>query len=102
MYRLGREEKRLQKSLPLNIAKGTLAVMMAIAFSTPLTALVTVLTSSLVVAYQDNKLSRIQRQRADIAKGIKSIRQTFSPQHEAGQQSQNEHRPSLKLGLKLK
>ena len=76
--------------------------MMAIAFSTPLTALVTVLTSSLVVAYQDNKLSRIQRQRADIAKGIKSIRQTFSPQHEAGQQSQNENRPSLKLGLKLK
>ena len=102
MYRLGREEKRLQKNLPLNIAKGTLAVMMAIAFSTPLTALVTVLTSSLVVAYQDNKLSRIQRQRADIAKDIRSIRQTFSPQHEAGQQSQNEHRPSLKLGLKLK
>ena len=57
MYRLEREEKRLQRSLPLNIAKGTLAVMMAIAFSTPLTALVTVLTSSLVVAYQDNKLS---------------------------------------------
>ena len=93
MYRLEREEKRLQRSLPLNIAKGTLAVMMAIAFSTPLTALVTMLTSSLVVAYQDNKLSRIQRQRADIAKDIKSIKQAFRPQQE--------NQPSLKLGHKL-
>ena len=97
MYRLGREERRLQKSLPLNIAKGTLAVMMAIAFSTPLTALVAALTASLVVAYQDNRLSRIQSQRADIAKDIKSIKQTFRPQ----QERYEDNRPSQKLGLKL-
>lgn len=97
MYRLGREERRLQKSLPLNIAKGTLAVMMAIAFSTPLTALVTALTASLVVAYQDNRLSRIQSQRADIAKDIKSIKQTFRPQ----QERYEDNRPSQKLGPKL-
>ena len=97
MYRLSREEKRLQKSLPLNIAKGTLAVMLAIAFSTPLTALVTVLSASLVVAYQDNKLSRIQSQRSDIAKDIKSIKQTFRPQQERYEDNQ----PSQKLGLKL-
>ena len=97
MYRLGREERRLQKSLPLNIAKGALAVMMAIAFSTPLTALVTALTASLVVAYQDNRLSRIQSQRSDIAKDIKSIKQTFRPQQERYEDNQ----PSQKLGLKL-
>ena len=97
MYRLGREERRLQKSLPLNIAKGALAVMMAIAFSTPLTALVTALTASLVVAYQDNRLSRIQSQRADIAKDIKSIKQTFRPQ----QERYEDNRPSQKLGPKL-
>ena len=97
MYRLSREERRLQKSLPLNIAKGTLAVMMAIAFSTPLTTLVTALTASLVVAYQDNRLSRIQSQRADIAKDIKSIKKTFRPQPERYEDNQ----PSRKLGLKL-
>ncbi|MBR5103657.1 MAG: relaxase/mobilization nuclease domain-containing protein [Bacteroidales bacterium] len=97
MHRLSREERRLQKSLPLNIAKGALAVMMAIAFSTPLTALVTALTASLVVAYQDNRLSRIQSQRADIAKDIKSIKQTFRPQ----QERYEDNRPSQKLGPKL-
>ena len=97
MHRLSREERRLQKSLPLNIAKGALAVMMAIAFSTPLTTLVTALTASLVVAYQDNRLSRIQSQRADIAKDIKSIKQTFRPQQERYEDNQ----PSRKLGLKL-
>ena len=97
MYRLSREERRLQKSLPLNIAKGALAVMMAIAFSTPLTALVTALTASLVVAYQDNRLSRIQSQRSDIAKDIKSIKKTFRPQ----QERYEDNRPSQKLGPKL-
>ena len=97
MHRLSREERRLQKSLPLNIAKGALAVMMAIAFSTPLTALVTALTASLIVAYQDNRLSRIQSQRADIAKDIKSIKQTFRSQQERYEDNQ----PSQKLGLKL-
>ena len=97
MHRLSREERRLQKSLPLNIAKGTLAVMMAIAFSTPLTALVTALTASLVVAYQDNRLSRIQSQRADIGKNIKSIKKTFRSQPERYEDNQ----PSQKLGLKL-
>lgn len=97
MSRLWKEEKKLQKSLPANIAKGALAVMLAIGFSTPLTTLVTALTASLVIAYQDNKLSRIQNQKANIAQDIKSIKQTFRPEPERHE----ENRPSQKLGFKL-
>ena len=97
MSRLWKEEKKLQKSLPTNIAKGALAIMLAIGFSTPLTTLVTALTASLVIAYQDNKLSRIQNQKTNIAQDIKSIKQTFRPEPE----KHEENRPSQKLGLKL-
>lgn len=80
MWRLGKEEERLSKSLPKNIAKGALAVMLAIGYSTPLTALVTALTASLVVAYQSNRLERVQAKRESISEDIKSIRQTFRPE----------------------
>ena len=79
MWRLGREEQKLQKNLPKSIAKGALEVMTAINLMDPIGALVAILSVTLVLAFKNNKLERIRDQRADLAQDIKDIRQTFRP-----------------------
>ena len=79
IWRLGREEQKLQKNLPKNIAKGALEVMMAINLMDPIGALVAILSVTLVLAFKNNKLERIRDQRAGLAQDIKEIRQTFRP-----------------------
>lgn len=78
MSRLSKEERRLQRKLPKSIAKGAITVMLAIAFSTPLGALVTALTASVVVAYQNNKLERIRDRKHSLARDARTINKTFA------------------------
>lgn len=96
MWRLGREEQKLQKSLPKSIAKGALGVMLAIDFMDPIGALVSILRIALMLAFKNNKLERIRDQRAELAQDIKDIRQTFRPDRtlDTSQQTQSK-------GLKL-
>lgn len=97
MWRLGREEQKLQKSLPKSIAKGALGVMLAIDFMDPIGALVSILRIALMLAFKNNKLERIRDQRAELAQDIKDIRQTFRPDRTPDLSQQQTQSKGLKL-----
>lgn len=97
MWRLGREEQKLQRSLPKSIAKGALETMLAISFMDPIGALVAVLSVSLVIAFKNNKLEKIRDQRASLAQDIKDIKQTFRQEQILGQPQQQTQSRGIKM-----
>lgn len=71
------DEKRLESKYQGSIAKGTLAVMIAIAYGTPLTALVTTLSATLVSAIIHERYQHKQELRAEVRSSLNTLIRAF-------------------------
>lgn len=78
LSRISKEEFRLKREIPEKAARGYVISALAFTFGTPLLALTTFLTTTLLMALREGRLERVQQKREGIKKDFFEIKNTFS------------------------
>lgn len=90
--RVAREERRLVNAIPRTVIKGTVATILALNFYSPLGALTVGLASSLVLAHQSDRLTRVRGGKYDLLNDLSVLRNILSTHSQQQTQSRGMRR----------